>query len=220
VKRALLALIVLGCAAAPAAAAAEPCAPYEGTSFPEIESAAGPEDFCWEVPLNEGQELVHIDEQHVGVLSKTGEMAWEISAGPASDAEGSAVFTSIAIAGPREVRLTVHHRAGNPATGGAPFRYPISSGPAYETGPATVTANLITADPPAPPLPGPAPAPTCVVPSLRHRSLKAVRKILPAAECRLGPIRGKRRPGAKVVRQYRTPGIVLPAGAEVGVKLG
>ncbi|HET7418109.1 MAG TPA: hypothetical protein VFJ61_10845 [Solirubrobacterales bacterium] len=219
-KRALiLALVVLGCAAPSSAAAAEACAPYSGSGVPTISSAEGPEDFCWEVPLNAGQELVQIDEQHVGVLSKTGEMAWVITAGPARDAEGSAVPTSIAVAGPREVKLTVHHRAGNPAEGGAPFRYPIDQGAAYETGHATVTANYDTPDPPPPP-PVAASAPTCTVPSLRHRSLKASREILLAAGYHLGPVRGERRRGSKVVRQYRPPGTVLPAGTEVGVKLG
>lgn len=219
-KRALLVgLVLLGCTALPSAAGAESCTPYDGLRFPLIQSAEGPEDFCAEVPLNAGQELIQIDEHHVGVFSKTGAMAWEIAAPPARDAEGAEVPTSIAVSAPNSVILTVHHRAGNQAAGGAPYRYPVSEGPAYEQGSAAVRDMTRTEDP-LPPPSAAAPAPTCLVPSLRRRSLKATRKILLSAGCRVGPIRGERRPGSKVVRQYRPPGTVLPAGSEVGVKLG
>jgi hypothetical protein len=219
VKRALLvALVALGCAALPTVAAAEPCPLYDGRGFSQIDGVEGPEEFCWEVSLNEGQELVQIDEQHVGVLSKTGAVAWEVVAPPAHDVEGVEVPTSVAVAGPSAVTVTVHHRDGNPAAGGTPFHYPISAGTGWEAGFATVIADLQTADSPPPPVAEP--APTCLVPSLRHKSLKASRKILLSASCRLGPVHGNRRLGSKVVRQYRPPGTVLPVGTEVGVKLG
>lgn len=197
-------------------ASADVCPPYEGVQFHEIQSAADPEDFCWEVQLEEEQELRPIDQQHVGVYS-TGEteyLAGEIAAEPAHDAEGASVPTSIAVTGERDITVSVHHREGNPAAGGAPFDYPISPGVGWEGGFQTVVTTMPPGEsPPSVPMTA------CKVPNLVGRSLPAARKKLKRANCRLGPIHGKRSRSARVVKQFRKPGASLPAGAKVAVKL-
>jgi hypothetical protein len=221
VKRGLLLALVaaLGCWALPAAAAAEPCPPFDGgMSFQSIQGPEDPEDYCWEVTLDEGQELQQVSDQEIDVVSKTGAAAWVINAAPAHDANGATVPTTIALTGDAEFTLTVHHRAGNPATGGAPFQYPISEGKGWEGGFVTVIMQMPPAELPA--APPAATIPSCTVPSLVSKSLRASRRALRRAGCRLGPVRGQGGRGAKVVRQYRPPGKTLPAGTAVGVRLG
>jgi hypothetical protein len=184
--------------------------------FPQIEGPRDPEDFCSEVQLNEGQALEQIDDYHVGVKSKTGAIAWEIQAALAHDATGVKVPTTIAVTGENLVTLTVHHRAGNSAAGGAAFTYPISSGAGWEGGFVTVTVLM----PPAEAGPQPEQAGyQCEVPNLQGKSLRLARRELRSAHCNLGPVHGQRLRGARVVKQYRRYGAVLPAGTEVGVKL-
>lgn len=191
-------------------ATAEPL--YEGSQFPVIHSVADPEEYAWEVPLSEEQALRAVDDQHVEVYyTDSGVTAFTITAERAHDSEGAEVPTTIAITGPRVFTLTVHHRNGNPVAGGAPFAYPISPGAGWEGGFATVVLM-----PPA----DPSPPPSCRVPKLRDLSLRAARKKLKWANCALGPVRGERSRGARVVRQFRRPGNELPAGTAVGVKLG
>jgi hypothetical protein len=84
--------------------------------------------------------------------------------------------------------------------------------------------------PPQPPSPGPKPGATpaaispnpahCVVPRLTGRTLKAARKALTGADCKLGKIRGRRSKAARVRKQGSKPGASLPPGSEIGVKLG
>jgi len=50
--------------------------------------------------------------------------------------------------------------------------------------------------------------------------VKAARRALLLAGCELGPIRGQRRRGARIVKQYRPAFKTLPAGTAVGVRLG
>ena len=59
----------------------------------------------------------------------------------------------------------------------------------------------------------------CVVPRLTGKKLKADRKKLRKAGCKLGNVRGEKSKAAKVVKQFRKPGTILPAGAKVGVKV-
>lgn len=214
----LLGLVValVGAAVPSVAAASETCPPYEGMWFPQIKGPRDPEDFCFEVQLNEGQTLEQIDDHHVGVRSKTGAIAWEVQAALAHDATGVEVPTTIAVTGGNLVTLTVHHRAGNSAAGGTPFTYPISPGAGWEGGFATVTVLMPPAEP------GPQPGQVgyqCEVPNLQGKSLRLVQRELRSAHCNLGPVHGQRRRGAKVVKQYRRAGKTLPAGTEVGVKL-
>jgi len=188
----------------PAAAVALPS--YDGGQmFPTIKGSEDPEEYAWEVQLNAEQELEQVDDQLAVVKSKAGAVAWSIAAEPAHDAEGHAVPTTLVVTQPNVITLTVHHIGGG-------FRYPISAGAGWEGGFATVTVIM----PPAEQSP---PAPTCTVPDLSGRSLRASRKMLNRAHCQLGPVRGERSRGARVVRQYRSAGRSLPAGAKVGVKL-
>ena len=199
---------------APAAAGAEALPPYDGLmSFQAIQGAEEPEDFSWEVKLDEDEELRLIDDTHAGVYwVETDTLAMSIEAQKAHDSEGSTVPTTIAVTQPNVVTLTVHHRAGNPAAGGAPFRYPVVPGPGYEGGFQTIHVSM----PPTEQAPAP---PQCTVPDLSGRTLLTARKMLNRSHCALGPIRGKRSRGGRVVRQYRLAGKSLPVGTEVGVKV-
>jgi hypothetical protein len=221
----MTAAVALLVALTPAAGAVEPCPEYDGAmTFPAIHGPEDPEDYCWEVHLYEGQELVEIDNRHAAVYYESGRLAFEIEAEAAHDAEGTTVPTTLAVSGGNIITLTVHHRTGNPAAGGAPFDYPILAGEGWEGGSQSVEikgppdeSELRT---PAAPLVEAVPASPCEVPSLRGRSLKGARRALLRAHCELGPIRGDRHRGARVVKQYRQAGKALPAGTEVGVKLG
>jgi hypothetical protein len=94
----------------------------------------------------------------------------------------------------------------------------------------TYTAPALAPAPPAPgapPTSGVPPAPgapaRCTVPRLAGKKLKAVRKGLSRADCKLGSV--KRVDGAtaktgKVTSQSPKPGKVLTAGSKVAVKLG
>jgi hypothetical protein len=226
VRRALLLGLVtaLACAAVPSVAAAESCPVFDGaTTFPDIHGPEDPEDYCWEVQLEEGQELRQIDEMRAGVFYTEPEhSAFGITAMRASDAVGTEVPTSLEVIQPNLIVLTVHHRAGNPAAEGAPFDYPVIAGAGWEGGFISVEIKgppdeLELKPKPVPPVAEP--APKCNVPALQGRTLKAARRALEHADCRLGPVRGRHRRGAKVVKQYRRYGAVLPAGTEVGVKL-
>jgi hypothetical protein len=60
----------------------------------------------------------------------------------------------------------------------------------------------------------------CVVPKLRGFKLKASRKKLKRAGCRLGKVRGKKSRSARVKKQSAKPRTVLPLDSRVSVKLG
>jgi hypothetical protein len=206
---------------APASASAEDVPPYDGAmSFPAIQGPEDPEEFSWQVQLGEDEELRAIDDRHAGVyyVGEGEEMrTMTIVAQAAHDAEGKAVPTTLAVTQPNVITLTVHHRAGDPAAGGSPFDYPVVAGVGWEGGfqthivvmPPSETAPPVMIDP----------SPRCVVPDLSGLTVKAARRQLRKARCKLGPVRGERARGAKVVRQYRKAGKSLPAGAEVGVKV-
>ena len=183
-----------------------------GWTFHTIEGVDGPEEFLWEVRLTDEQELRSIDEHRVGVFYGDGTQSLTINAIEAHDAEGAAVPTTLAIAGPDTVNLTVHHRAGNPAAAGAPFHYPVVAGAGWEGGFQTIHVLM-------PPTEQAPPAPQCVVPDLAGRTMQASRRMLRRAGCAPGPVRGERSRGARVVRQYRAAGKSLPLGTEVGVKV-
>lgn len=208
----------LVCAAAPALVAAAPHPPYEGTtSFQPIESPADPEDYSWEVQLDEGQALRAIDERRAEVYYTDDETrAFLIEATLAHDAEGTNVPTTLAVSEGNTITLTVHHRAGNPVAAGAAFVYPVTAGAGWEGG--FQPQVIPMPDPKAGLLPAP-PLPKCQVPALAGHSLKAARRKLRKAHCTLGPVRGERARGAKVVKQYRKPGRTLRPGSPVGVKL-
>lgn len=182
--------------------------------FPVIHGPEDPEEYIWEVQLHEGQTLELVDDQTAVVRWENGTVAFVIEAEPAHDATGATVPTTLAVTDPNLITLTVHHLAGNPAAGGSAFAYPISAGKGWEGGFATVRVEMPPAESPT------VNAPVCLVPSLAGKSLKASRRLLRKSHCKLGPVHGERGKGAKVAKQYRKPGRSLPAGTEVGVKLG
>lgn len=60
----------------------------------------------------------------------------------------------------------------------------------------------------------------CVVPKLRGKKLKRVKKALRNADCKLGSVKGQKSKSAKVVKQNPKRGRTLTPGAKVNVKLG
>ncbi|HKF81414.1 MAG TPA: hypothetical protein VKB23_00455 [Solirubrobacterales bacterium] len=214
----LLTVLVGLCAAiAPAAAVAEPLPPYDGLmTFPDIQGPEGPEVFSWAVKLGEGEELRAIDETQAGVFWEEGTQAMTIDAVKAHDAIGSTVPTTLSVTQPNAITLTVHHR-------GAPFDYPVAAGAGWEGGIQSVEIEgppdeFQLAHPPTPGILEPPPAPTCVVPDLTGRTLRASRRTLHSAHCSLGLVRGKRSRRVRVAMQYRLAGRVLPVWTAVGVK--
>ncbi len=59
----------------------------------------------------------------------------------------------------------------------------------------------------------------CVVPKLKGKTLKAVRKSLRKADCELGRVAGAHRGRARVKKQGAKPGTLLAAGSKVSVRL-
>jgi hypothetical protein len=178
---------------------------YNGLmSFPAIQGPDGPEEFSWEVELGPEQELRQVDATHAGVFWSDETKVMSIEAEKAHAADGATVPTTLTVTQPNVITLTVHHRS-------APFVYPVSSGVGWEGGFKTEEAIVMPGDQPAPP-------PTCVVPDLSNRTLRASRKILHAAHCRLGRVRGERNRAVHVVEQFRQVGKVLPVWTRIDVK--
>lgn len=220
-RSALLAVFVLMLALlAPAGAAAEPLPLYDGAmTFPSIQEREGPEQFSWEVNLYEGQYLEQLDESHAGVFYESGHPAFSIEAIAAHAADGVTVPTTLAVTQPNFITLTVHHRAGNPNAGGASFDYPVIAGSGWEGGFQSYEIEGPPAlEDPRSKQPQFQSEPTCVVPDLSNRTLRASRKILHASHCRLGRVRGERNPAVHVVEQYRLVGKVLPVWTRIDVK--
>lgn len=227
-------------AASPAASAAALPA-YDGTmTFPQIEGPADPEEYSWEVSFAEGQALRSLDEQHAEVYFVEDDVtASTITAEPAHDADGSTVPTSLSVSGGNVITLTVHHRDGDPAAGGASFEYPVIAGAGWEGG---FKTEIVT---------GPKdeqelkeeqeriarekrealareqvlaiPRRDCLVPRLKGRSLKASKRLLREARCLIGDVRkltGATVKAGKVVKQSPKPGRPMPFWTEVDVTLG
>jgi hypothetical protein len=232
----------LGLVAVPAAA--EVALPVYGGffGFPMISSVMAPEAYSWRVGLGARQELRQVSPTEVQVVYIDGTEAFAITPEKAHDADGARVPTTLEMTGEDEITLTVHHRAGNPAAGGAPFDYPITAGEGWEGGPfQTVIVKgppdetelreiserdrmekmIIEASPAA--QVEPPPAITCRVPTLRGYSLRGAKNRLWAAHCGIGAIHlaaGATAGKGKVVRQFHPAGTELEAGAPVAVKLG
>ncbi len=62
-------------------------------------------------------------------------------------------------------------------------------------------------------------SPSCIVPKLNGKKVKAARKALTKADCKLGKVKGHKDKSAKVKKQSPKPGKVLAPGAKVNVKL-
>jgi hypothetical protein len=210
----LLAVVVLILAMTAPTGAAADLSIYDGAmTFQSIQGPDGPEEFSWKVNLYEGQYLQQVDETHAGVFYEEGHPAFSIEAIAAHAADGATVPTTLAVTQPNVITLTVHHRDGNPAAGGAVFDYPVIAGSGWEGGIKTEPAVVLEPDRHGPPSP-----PTCVVPDLTARTLRASRKILHQAHCRLGAVRGEQIRTAHVVTQFRQSGKLLPLWTKVDVK--
>jgi hypothetical protein len=175
-----------------------------GMAFPAIQGPGGPEEYSWEVKLDEEEELKAIDEHHAGVFWEDGTQVMTITAVAAHDTIGTSVPTTLTVTDPNVITLTVHHRS-------APFDYPVTVGEGWEGGFRTEEVILTPGDQEPTP-------PTCVVPDLTNRTLRASRKILHRAHCKLGRVRGERRREVRVVEQYRLAGKVLPVWTTVDVR--
>lgn len=241
-KAAFLVAVMVACVLVFGAAEASASLPvYDGDlTFPKIDSPAGPEEFSWEVILEE-EEMRQINEQEIGVYYSSGHIAYRIKAEPASDAVGATVPTTIQVTGENIFTLTVHHREGNPAAGGAPFDYPIVAGPGWEGG-------FVPTESEGPPdeqelreqrereerkereereerqkAEEAAQAKRCRVPALRGATVAGARKRLLRADCRLGAVTrspGVTRKTGRVVHQTEPAGSSLAQDARVGIKLG
>lgn len=242
-KAALLVAVVVTCVLAfgvPGASASLPV--YDGTqAFPTIYGPSEPEEVSWEVILGEEQELRQIDEQEIGVYYSEGPRAFPIQAGPAHDAAGATVPTTIQVTGENVFTLIVHHREGNPAAAGAPFDYPIVAGPGWEGG---FVPTEIEGPPDETELreqrereerkereereerqkaEEAAQAKRCRVPALRGATVAGARRRLRRANCHLGAVTrssGVTRKTGRVVHQTEPAGSSLPQDARVGIKLG
>lgn len=115
---------------------------YDGTMlFQAIRGQSGPETFSWTVNMEADQSLQLINDEFVQVYTEGVHPSFGIRAIPAHDAVGSVVPTSLSVSG-NVITLTVHHRQGNPAAGGAPFVYPVSAGTGWEGGFVTVPVPM------------------------------------------------------------------------------
>lgn len=184
---------------------AETYPPFDGgMTFQAIQGPEGPEEYSWEVQLGAEQELRQVDEHSAAVFYENGPRAFAIDAIAAHDAEGKTVPTTLAVTQPNIITLTVHHRS-------APFDYPVVQGAGWEGGFQTVPVVIVEPTHEGPP-------PTCVVPDLTGRTLRASRKLLHQSHCRLGVIHGEQVRAAHIVKQYRQYGKSLPVWTKVDVK--
>jgi PASTA domain len=236
---ALLCALVASLAVVVAPAAAEtgdsaPVRPMSdgGFDFPDITGPTAPEEYPFLLnPVSPEMRLRQVSDQEiVAEYIEGGVIGYSFEAVLAHDAVGATVPTTVQLSEGAEgpvVTLVVHHRAGNPAAGGAPFAYPIEDGPGWEGGWRTISVELSEPKPPVSteptPASPPAPTPICTVPSLRGVSLHAAKSRLRAADCGVGKVRlaaGSTAGKGKVVKQFRPAGTQLAAGAPVALKLG
>jgi hypothetical protein len=221
-------IVSLAVAVAPAAAEEGNSAPVRpvsegGLSIPVITGPTSPEEYPVQYEhLTSGVHFRQVTDRLIAVEYFGLGNAGKIEAVPAYAADGTAVATSVRLSENEKgyvVTMIVHHRAGNPAAGGAPYVYPIQ-GSAQEGG-SFAGAVEVKPTPAAEPT-APAPSPSCKVPALHGLSLKAAKARLRAAHCTLGTVRFEAPTTArngKVVKQFRAAGTQLPANAHVAVKL-
>lgn len=235
----LLGVLVIG----PASASADPpgLPVFDGAmTFAEIQGPSNPEEYSWEVILGEGQALELVDEQHAEVYyTEDHHPAYEITAESAHAADGSSVPTSLMVSGEDILTLVVHHHAGNPTAGGAPFVYPVVAGPGWEGG----FEPVVIVGPPDEQELREAQeriarekqealerewakekvSSGCLVPRLKGKSLKASKKLLRDDECLIGAVRrqkGVTSKAGKVVMQSPKPGALMAPWTTVKVTLG
>lgn len=215
---------------------------YDGSMFSRIPGPESPERYPLRVRLTARQELRQVSPTEVQVVYVDGVEAFQITAEKAHDVAGTTVPTTLEKTGEEMITLTVHHRAGNSADGGAPFAYPITAGEGWEGGPSqTVFVHGPPDDaelramhereaeaarehsPPADEPASPVHPTSCTVPSLHGLSLRAAKARLRSAHCTIGAVHLAARTKAgsgKVLKQFRAVGIELAADAPVAVKVG
>jgi hypothetical protein len=118
-----------------------------------------------------------------------------------------------------EGQLTAIAPAGSSA-GAVPISMTTEAGTASSPQSFTYSAPPPASGPPsAPPV---QPAPECVVPKLHGKKLKAARKIVAKADCKLGKVTRKGTAGkrAKVVKQKPKAGTTRAPGSKINVVLG
>jgi hypothetical protein len=166
---ALCSALVISAVPVAADSPAEPS--YNGQmNFPTIADPSAPEDYAWEAQLGFDQTLEQIDDQHARVVYGDGTQAFAIVAESAHDAVGVRVPTTLAVSDGKILTLTVHHRVGNPAADGVPFRYPVTPGAPFEVGYSPGVVVMPPAEAQGSPDQPASVAPVCVVPRLRpHR---------------------------------------------------
>jgi hypothetical protein len=121
------------------------------------------------------------------------------------DSDHEVTATSPASASASAVSISVTTIAGT-ATSSQPFVYQDAGPPAPV---ATISTPVVESH--------------CVVPNLAGKKLKASKREIKAAHCKLGKTtrrKGVKPASAKVVGQSKKPGTVLPAGSVVRVTLG
>lgn len=207
-----------------------------------ITGPESPESVSFRVELGPRQILRQVSPTEVQVLYTDGTESFVIEAEKDHDADGARVPTTLEMTGEDVITFTVHHRAGNPFAGGAPFDYPITAGEGWEGGPfqtviikgppdetelremserERMEREITEASPAA--VVEPPPVVTCKVPMLRGYSLRGAKNLLRAAHCGIGAVHlatGATAGKGKVVKQFHAAGAELAAGAPVPVKLG
>jgi hypothetical protein len=235
----LLCALVASLAIAAAPAAADLPLYEADLTFPTIKGPSDPEEYSWQVRLAANQTLLEVDETEAEVRYESGLTAFLITAEPAHAADGATVPTTLSVSEGDVLTETVHHLAGNPAAGGAPFDYPVMDGLGWEgpipweyiQGPADEAGigeqfrraeEVIFKANPAAPTEAP-PVPHCTVPSLHGYNLRGAKNRLRAGHCAIGQVHlagGASVGKGKVVKQFEPAGTELAAGAPVAVKLG
>ena len=181
----------------------------------------------WTPPLPEGTPVA-------GELIAEGEIAFNAEVQPPPGVS-SISPSSGPTAGGTSVVITGHDFAGVSAVkfGSKPAAsYTVNSETKITaTAPATTTAGAVDTSVTTPAgttatsspdrftyvAPPPPPVITCTVPKLKGKKLKAAKKALLKAECKLGKVKGKKSSSAKVKTQKPKPGTVLTAGSKVSV---
>lgn len=188
--------------------------------FPAIQDPSGPEEYSWKVQLTKDQGLEQLDSQTVLIYYLSDHSsALKISAQAAHDATGADVPTTLEATEGDVITLTVHHRAGNPKAGGAPFDYPVLPGPGFES---SYQPAIVQMPPPEALDVEPLEEVHCIAPALKGKSLRAAKRQLTRSGCSLGRVirKGVLAKNAKVLGQNPRAGVVLKPGASVSVKLG
>jgi hypothetical protein len=194
-----------------------------GYDFGRIAGLEAPERYPFRVSLGEEQFLQQLSPTEVQVFYAGHLPAFKIDALKAHAADGANVPTTLEQTGRDVVTLVVHHRAGNPAAGGAPFEYPIVGGEGWEGGFQTIVVQMNNPNGEPAQSPTDQPSSSCIVPSLRGLDLRAAKVRLRAAHCATGKVHRADGVGAAkgiVVKQFHAAGAELVAGAPIAVKLG